>query len=115
MKMKHVTIHTAKLEESVNFYKTFCGLTVQRDLNNPGHHIVFLANAVGETCVELIEAPDAAYKGSGISIGFEVGNVVAYHRTMEEKGFNPTPIFSPGPGTQFFFVEDPNGLEIQFI
>jgi lactoylglutathione lyase len=115
MKMKHVTISTAKLQESVNFYETFCGLTVQRRLENPGHNIVFLANGEGETCIELIEAPDAAFKGTGISIGFEVEDVPAYHKAMEDKGFNPTPIFSPNPHVKFFFVEDPNGVEIQFI
>ena len=115
MKMKHVTISTAKLQESVNFYETFCGLNIQRKIDQPGHNIVFLANAEGETCVELIEAPDAPYQGAGISIGFKVDDVPAYHRAMEEKGFCPTPIFSPNPQVKFFFVEDPNGLEIQFI
>lgn len=115
MKMRHVTISTAKFDESVNFYQTFCGLTIQREMNQPGHHIIFLANAEGETCIELIETPDVPYKGTGISIGFEVGDVPAYHRAQEDKGFCPTPIFSPNPHVQFFFVEDPNGLEIQFI
>ena len=54
MKMKHITISTAKLQESVNFYEAFCGLTVQRKIEQPGHNIVFLANGEGETCVELI-------------------------------------------------------------
>ena len=69
MKMKHVTISTAKLQESVIFYETFCGLTIQRKIEQPGYNIVFL----------------------------------------------PTPIFSPNPHVKFFFVEDPSGVEIQFI
>ena len=56
MKMQHVTIHTAKLEESVKFYEEIAGLTVQSELRGKGpHDIVFLANAEGETCVELLE------------------------------------------------------------
>ena len=115
MKMRHVTISTAKLQESVNFYEGICGLTVQRRMDNPGHTIVFLANGEGETAIELIESPDAPFKGAGISIGFQVDDVTAYHKALEEKGFCPTPIFSPNPHVKFFFVEDPNGLEIQFI
>lgn len=114
MKMKHVTIYTAKMEESMNFYQAICGLTIQRELTDHGH-IVFLANGEGETCVELIENTDGAYKGSGISMGFQVEDVDAYREAMEAKGFLPTPMFSPNPHVKFFFIEDPNGLEIQFI
>lgn len=115
MKMAHVTIHTAKMEDSLNFYQGICGLKVVHEMKGGPMHIAFLKNEEGETAVELIEAPDAAYKGSGISIGFHVDDVVAYHKTLEEKGYNPTPIFSPNPNVKFFFVEDPNGLEVQFI
>ena len=115
MKMRHVTISTSKLQESVNFYEAFCGLTVQKKVAQPGHNIVFLANAAGETCIELLEVPDAPFKGTGISIGFEVDDVLAYHKALEDKGLMPTPIFSPFPHVKFFFVEDPNGVEIQFI
>lgn len=114
MKLAHVTIYTAKLEESVSFYENFCGLKVQQEMKEPSH-IVFLANGEGETAIELIENADAAYKGNGISMGFHVDDVTAYHKFLEEKGFMPTPIFSPNPHVKFFFVEDPNGLEVQFI
>lgn len=114
MKLEHVTIYTAKMEESMNFYQAICGLTIQHEMKVP-YHIAFLANAAGETAVELIENVDAAYKGNGISMGFHVDDVEAYHKALEAKGFLTTPIFSPNPNTKFFFVEDPNGLEIQFI
>ena len=115
MKMAHVTIHTAHMEDSMSFYQNICGLKLVNEMKGGPMHIAFFANSEGETAVELIEAPDTAYKGSGISIGFHVDDVAAYHRTLEEKGYNPTPIFSPNPNVQFFFVEDPNGLEVQFI
>lgn len=114
MKMEHVTIHTRKLDESVNFYKTFCGLSVQAELKGD-INIVFLANATGETCVELIENPDAKPVGDSISMGFHVDDVAAYHKMLEDKGMSPSPIISPNPKTRFFFVEDPNGFNIQFI
>lgn len=115
MKFAHVTIHTAKMEESLNFYQNICGLKVVHEMKGGPMHIAFLKHEEDGTAVELIEAPDAAYKGSGISIGFYVDDVKAYHQALEEKGFNPTPLFSPNPNVTFFFVEDPNGLEVQFI
>lgn len=117
MKMMHVTIHSCHFEDSVVFYQKVAGLTVQSDLRQPnGMSIVFLANGEGETCVELIDAKEeAAYTGGGISIGFHVDNVVAYREELEAKGYQPTPLLSPNPQVQFFFVKDPNGVTVQFI
>ena len=114
MKMEHVTIHTTKLDESVNFYKTFCGLSVQADLKGD-INIVFLANAAGETCVELIENPDAKPVGDSISMGFHVDDVEAKREELIAKGLHVTPIIAPNPHVKFFFVEDPNGVTVQFI
>ncbi len=33
----------------------------------------------------------------------------------EEQGFRPGPMISPNPHARFFFVKDPNGVDIQFI
>lgn len=115
MKMQHITIHTAKLDESMKFYKEIAGLDVQAEFNGGVHNIVFLANAKGETCVELLEDADAAYSGRGISIGFHVNNVETYREELMGKGFDVSPLISPNPKTAFFFTKDPNGVEIQFI
>lgn len=114
MKMEHVTIQTNKYEESINFYKAICGLEIQRQFEGDTK-ITFLANAAGETCIELIDNPHAKPVGDCISVGFHVDDVVAYHKALEAKDMHPTPIISPNPTVKFFFVEDPNGLNIQFI
>ena len=115
MKMVHVTIYTGCLEDSIKFYKDVVGLDIQNDFREFGGNIVFLAKDKGDTQVELIDDPQKAYKGSGISMGFHVDDVVAYHKMLEDKGLSPSPIISPNPKTRFFFVEDPNGFNIQFI
>ena len=116
MKMRHVTIHTAKLEESVKFYEGIAGLKIQAELRGKGpHDIVFLANDEGETCVELLEDPDGAYGGDGLSIGFEAEDTAAYREELITKGMEVTPLISPNPQVTFFFTKDPNGVEIQFI
>ncbi len=116
MKIKHITINSARLEESIRFYEETAGLSIQRDLRGKGpSNIVFMGDSAGETCVELISNPDEPYSGEGISIGFEVDDVAAYHKELMSRGMELTPVISPVPGTSFFFVKDPNGVTVQFI
>lgn len=116
MKMQHVTIMTRCLEDSVKFYQEQVGLTIVRDMrDNPAHQIVFLANAAGEPCVELIANPEAVNSSEGISMGFAVDDVEAERQKKEAAGLQPGPMVSPNPKTKFFFVKDPNGVSIQFI
>ena len=116
MKMKHITIHTDKLESSIEFYSQVLGLSVQMDMRkNGGMSIVFLSNEEGETAIELIEDKDASYAGHGISIGFSAENVDVKRRELESAGYSPSPMISPNPHVRFFFIEDPNGVKIQII
>ena len=94
MKMRHVTIHTAKLEESVKFYEEIAGLKIQAELRGKGpHDIVFLANDEGETCVELLEDPDTEVKGTvkelaekyGIDIMTMTGFLDGINDSLKEK------------------------------
>lgn len=116
MKMVHVTINTADLEKSLAFYQEIVGLKIQTDMRQKGGMpIVFLGNGQESTCVELIENKEQPYSGSGLSIGFHVDDVDAMHKWMEEQGLQPSPVISPDSKSKFFFVNDPNGVSIQFI
>ncbi|MBQ8663134.1 MAG: VOC family protein [Eubacterium sp.] len=116
MKMAHVSIFSKCIDESVAFYQDIVGLNIVVDMRaNVAHPIVFLANAAGETCVEIIGEPESAYQGSGISMGFETEDVEAKRAEMEAAGYKPGPMISPNPFTKFFFIQDPNGVGIQFI
>ncbi len=115
MKFAHITINTAKLEQSVEFYKNIAGLSVQNEMKAGPMHIVFLCNAEGETAVELIETADALMYQYAPSIGFHVEDVEKLHAELTEKGYAPTPIISPVPVVKFFFVQDPNGIKVQFV
>ncbi|MBE6948962.1 MAG: VOC family protein [Ruminococcaceae bacterium] len=116
MKIEHITINTAYLDASVAFYRDVIGLEIRADFRKTGGMpIVFLSNGEGETCIELIENKENVYSGSGLSIGFHVNDVNAAHELMTNKGFNPTPMISPNPNVKFFFIKDPNGVNIQFM
>ena len=115
MKMQHVTIHTNRFEEEIKFYENVVGLTIQNDMR-PEVDLVFLANAAGETCIEIINDPDADDSGnSNLSIGFHADDVVKLRGELTAEGYAVTPIIVPVPGVQFFFVTDPAGVRIQFI
>ncbi len=116
MKLLHVTIMTAKLDESVDFYESIVGLTIRQDLRgNADHKLVFLSNASGDVCVELVDRQEGFYEGSGVSMGFLVDDAVAYRQELQEKGYAVGELISPNPHATFFFVKDPNNFEIQFV
>lgn len=116
MKMQHVTIQTPCLEESVKFYQDITGLTIQDDFRETvGAPMVFLSNAEGETCIELIENKKAPYKGDGISIGFHTDDVDAKYEELKAAGFELSPMIAPNPHVKFFFLKDPSGVTIQMI
>ena len=114
MKMAHITINTAKLNDSVQFYQTALGLEVVEDFRaSGGMPIVFLRGGSDAVSIELIENADQPYSGSGLSIGFHVDDVQAARERAEREGLHPSPMVSPKPDVSFFFVEDPNGVKIQ--
>ena len=103
MKLAHITIQSADLEASVEFYSRCAGLRVIRDMRDrPENRIVF------------IDA-QKPYKGSGVSMGFEVDDVAASREWFVSEGYKPTEIRWIGEGRGFFFVPDPSGFSVQFI
>jgi lactoylglutathione lyase len=77
---------------------------------------VFLANSEGETCVEVIDNPEAENSGNAnLSIGFHAEDVEALREQLQQEGLSPTPMITPVPGVRFFFVKDPAGVNVQFI
>ena len=111
MIMQHVTVRVRDVEKSVRFYEEFAGLHVTRRLPTGP---VFLSAGEGECSMELIQS-DVTYAGSGISVGFHVDDVDAQREKLLAAGYEPTPITSPNPSVRFFFVNDPDGLQVQFI
>ena len=116
MHIDHITIRTQKLEGSIGFYEKTAGLKIVRDLRKIDAQIVFLADAAGDTRIELIEVPACkGYGGSGISIGFHTNDAAGLREKLLKEGFQASEIESPNPAVRFFFVSDPNGVQIQFV
>jgi lactoylglutathione lyase len=115
MKMLHVTIQTNKFESELAFYEKEVGLTIRQDMR-PNMDLVFLSNEDGETCVEIINAPDAEDAGNpNLSIGFKSDNVEEKRDQLLAAGYEVTPIICPLPDVKFFFTTDPAGVKVQFM
>ena len=50
-------------------------------------------------------------------ISFYIASVSGYYEyeKKEADGLKPGPMISPNPHARFFFVKDPNGVDIQFV
>lgn len=112
MKMQQVTIFVSNAEKSVEFYREITKLEIQVDMRAHGGP-VFLGDDMEATKIELIERPGATYEPTAISVGFAAEDVHAEYERLKELGYNPTDMVSPAPGVNFFFVKDPDGLDIQ--
>ena len=116
MKMLQVTIRTNKFKEELAFYKEIVGLRIVRDLREKGRGIVFLADSEGDTCIEIIDVPDADDAGNRhLSIGFNSGDADRMREKLAALGMKVSPMESPAPYVRFFFVQDPAGVTVQFM
>lgn len=120
MKFLWTTLAVSDMNRSIQFYEEIVGLQLKRrNQIGPGVEIAFLGtDAQNETVVELHaetegKTPDC---GKGISMGFTVEDLDAAMALMKEKGIEIVagPI-QPNPKIRFFFIEDPNGVRIQFV
>lgn len=111
-----VTIHTADMNQSVEFYKEVLGLSiVQKFSPAPERQIVFLQDENGFR-IELI-AEEGAKKQNpeGISVGFTVPSLTDALAVIRSKSIELEGEPVQMPNLSFFFVKDPNGVTIQFV
>ena len=111
------TIEVKDMKESLEFYENIVGLKVNQKIQvSPEVEIAFLGE--GETQVELIynkQNNDVKYDDK-ISLGFKVDSIKEKIEFIKERGLEVhSGPFQPNPSITFFFVQDPNGLKIQFV
>jgi lactoylglutathione lyase len=117
MKFCWTTLTVNNMADSVKFFQEIVGLPIsKRYPAGPGVEICFLGE--GETKVELICNQNEKAPGNveGVSLGFEVKSVDEKIKFIKQKGLEVTAgPFQPNPHVKFFFVKDPNGVNIQFV
>lgn len=118
MRFGWVTINVKNMGASLSFYQDVIGFQVHRRMNSaPGTEIIFLGFGGKETEVELIrnEKNNAPSYGKDISLGFEVDSLDSQIDLLKNKGLPIAGPFQPNPTIRFIYVDDPNGVKIQFF
>lgn len=116
MKFCWTTIMVKNMEESLKFYQEIVGLSLNRRVSaGPGMEISFLGK--GETQVELVCKENVDVElGHDISLGFQVKSVDEMIRFVKKNDISiHSGPFEPNAHVKFFYVQDPNGLKIQFV
>ncbi len=120
MKFLWTTIYVKNLEESIAFYANVVGLHVaNRFPAGPGVEIAFMGNGMSnETLVELLadSSNSTVNYNEFLSLGFAVDSVDAMLETVKSHSIpvHTGPVETPS-GERFFFIKDPNGLNVQFF
>ncbi|WP_312370138.1 VOC family protein [Lachnoclostridium sp.] len=111
-----ITISVKNMEESLHFYHEIIGLNIAERFKAGGETEIAMLGEIGGTKVELICDKDHIVQSTGLSIGFEVESL---EKAMELMRENNIPILrgpiSPNPTVSFFFINDPNGVEVQIV
>lgn len=110
--ISHVTVRTAKLHETVEFYQCFLDLPIAMELQTPMGEIIFLGG--NEASLELIGDEKAEkINAQGLSFGVTVDDLDEKIAMLESKGISHSEIMSPMSQVRFVFFNDLNGCQIQ--
>ena len=108
----HITVHTTKAKETVDFYQWLLDLPIARKIPTPNGDIVFMGDH--ETKFEIIPEPNAEkVNAKSICIGFSVNNLDETIAMLDQRDIKHSLIILPIPTTRFAFFTDLNGCEIQ--
>jgi lactoylglutathione lyase len=122
-KFVHSMIRVLDEKRSVDFYDRAFGLKIADRLDFETFTLVYLSNSENSFELELTinkgqSEPYTLGNGYGHS-AFVVDDVDAEHARFETQGFSPRKLvdFKNGgePVARFFFVEDPDGYQIEVI
>jgi lactoylglutathione lyase len=119
MKFLWTALYVRDLDATINFYTDLVGLKVlKRFQAGPNTEIAFMGNGVdGETKLEFLKdkSVEPSVPGENISIGFAVNSVNDMIKKVKENGITISKDLFETPTSSFFYVKDPNGLNVQFF
>ena len=119
MKITLFTIRVTEMQKSIEFYESILKMKIVRKLNpNENRQLIFLRGE-GEVMVELIENRSIVKLdkvSSNVSIGLFIDDMDKILELLKSQKIliKRGPITVPN-GNRLLFIEDPNGVEIEFI
>lgn len=113
-----VTLKVSNLEKSLEFYHGLLGLPIAERFSGGGGAKIVMLGDEDQPKVELIQTGEGEQErpGAGVSVGFQTQSLSQSMKELAEAGVSVKrgPI-SPGPDIRFFFVDDPDGYEVQLV
>ena len=113
-----ITLNVSNMEESLNFYHEIIGLKISERFNVGEDIEIAMLGETDGSKVELIynKKQNVLARSEGLSIGFQVKSLDEAMELLKNKNIpiKRGPI-SPLPSSRFFFIADPNGIEIQIV
>jgi len=118
-KLLHTRFRVSDLERTVRFYTDVLGLTLASNMTSPrGSKIAYLKVPGSEEEIEIAEFP-----GSGevvvppdlVHLAFSVDDLEKTLSRLRELGIPITDGPTRGRNTTFFFIDAPEGYEIELI
>ena len=116
MKILHVTIYASDIDASIDFYQKATGLSVVNEKTAGENRVVFMSDGTQEFCLELAKGnAQKHFSGENISVGFGCEDLDYQRNRLASLGIDAGPLISPRPDVRFFFISDPDGLQVQFM
>ena len=115
MKLNYITFQVTDLEKSLAFYRDVLGLQEQRRIPTNGGEICFVANAAGESQLELIQMEGREkVQVRSLIMSFTANAPLEEERTrIIALGYEPTELMQHGQKPPYFIVADPDGMSVE--
>ena len=116
MKLNFITFMVRDINKSVVFYQEMADLQIMNRMNPGAGEIVFMANAQGETMLELIEFEGVEkVVTKGMVMSFSVScELEKLRKKAVALGYDPSEVIERGPKPKHFTVTDPDGIVVEF-
>ena len=120
MKIKsvaHLCLKTRDLERTLDFYGGALGLKRRFSFTRQGEVIGFYLKASNDTFIEVFRTNDADSSDAGRALHhfcFETDDIKELRGTLLEKGYAPSEVIMGADNSLQFWVQDPNGVDIEF-
>ncbi len=116
LSLAHACIKTTSLDRTEAFYCHALGLTKHFEFTRAGKSAGFYLKAANDSFIEVFLASDVENTSSRCLNHFclETSDIQALRNRLQDHGFNPGEIKMGADHTWQFWIEDPNGLAIEF-
>jgi lactoylglutathione lyase len=115
--LAHVCVKTRDLQRTLDFYGGALGMRKLFDFTQKGEVIGFYLKASNATFIEVFRTTDTNPTSDGHILShfcFETDSIEKLRQTLVDHGHAPDEIIMGADNALQFWIQDPNGLNIEF-